>query len=104
MWRSLVARLVWDQEAAGSNPAAPIRARSSTGQSAGFLTQGLEVRVLPGALRYSSLVQVLRALVALLITPAEWVVVDAGGLWGMAVGTPDQVFLGLTTTLGRIFK
>ena len=50
VWRSLVARLVWDQEAAGSNPAAPIRARSSTGQSAGFLTQGLEVRVLPGAL------------------------------------------------------
>ena len=294
MWRSLVARLVWDQEAAGSNPAAPIRARSSTGQSAGFLTQGLEVRVLPGALRYSSLVLLLclaeagaaqsaapraanperptvathayavapgfaeleqgvairgvrsideatswdlnlkvglapgwqlgvsgtaygrtpdgtgvgdlglalkwrrdlsrtvavavvpgvtvptgsaglsagrtlgaavgvlsvdfstswhadvnlgptgigvgapqwfgsagstwsrgqgaltvelfgftaggvgpvqsGALVALLITPAEWVVVDAGGVWGMAVETPDQVFLGLTTNLGRIFK
>jgi len=43
-------------------------------------------------------------LVAVLITPGEWVVADAGGVWGAAPQTPNQVFLGLTTNLGRIFE
>lgn len=41
---------------------------------------------------------------ATLITLAEWVVLDAGGVLGLEDDTPDQVFLGVTTNLGRIFK
>ena len=41
---------------------------------------------------------------ALMATVAEWVVVDAGGVRGLVAGTPDQMFVGLTTNLGRIFK
>ncbi len=63
-WRSLVAHLLWEQRVGGSNPSAPTnfprtgpaqgrRARrsacSSTGQSTGLLSRGLQVRVLPGA-------------------------------------------------------
>jgi hypothetical protein len=43
-------------------------------------------------------------LAALMLTVADWVVVDAGGVRGLVDGTPDQVFLGVTTNLGRIFK
>ena len=41
---------------------------------------------------------------ALMVTVADWVVVDAGGVRGLVDGTPDQVFVGMTTNLGRIFK
>src|SRR5437763_1320962 len=34
---------------------------------------------------------------------AEWAVVDAGGAVGATGGTPDQLFLGITTNLGRLF-
>ena len=44
------------------------------------------------------------ALVAVLITPGEWVVVDVGGVWGATSQTSDQVFVGLTTNLGRLFE
>jgi hypothetical protein len=43
-------------------------------------------------------------LAAVMVTVAEWVVVDAGGVRGLVAGTPDQLFLGMTTNLGRIFK
>ncbi len=43
-------------------------------------------------------------LAALLVTVVDWVVVDAGGVRGLVDGTPDQLFLGVTTNLGRIFK
>jgi len=41
---------------------------------------------------------------ATLITLAEWVVVDVGGVLGATRETPDQLFVGVTTNLGRIFK
>ena len=41
---------------------------------------------------------------AVLVTFAEWVVMDAGGVLGLTVETPDQLFVGLTTNIGRIFK
>jgi len=34
---------------------------------------------------------------------AEWVVADAGGVARTASGTPDQLFVGITTNLGRAF-
>jgi hypothetical protein len=34
---------------------------------------------------------------------AEWGVVDVGGSVPIATGTPDQVFVGLTSNLGRLF-
>jgi hypothetical protein len=34
---------------------------------------------------------------------AEWALVDAGGVAGTTAGTQDQVFLGITTNLGRLF-
>ncbi len=43
-------------------------------------------------------------LAGVLVTVADWVVVDAGGVVGLTGATPDQVFVGLTTNLGRIFK
>jgi len=43
-------------------------------------------------------------LAAVMVTVAEWVVVDAGGVRGLVDGTPDQLFVGVTTNLGRIFK
>src|SRR2546426_9063604 len=33
---------------------------------------------------------------------AEWAVVDAGGVARTSRGTPDQVFVGITTNLGRL--
>jgi len=43
-------------------------------------------------------------LVAVLTTLGESVVADAGGVWGATSGTPDQLFVGLTTNLGRLFE
>ena len=34
---------------------------------------------------------------------SQWAVADAGGVRGTARGTPDQLFVGMTTNLGRIF-
>src|SRR6059058_441947 len=34
----------------------------------------------------------------------NWAVADVGGVAGTATATPDQVFLGLTTNLGRVFR
>ena len=39
---------------------------------------------------------------ALLVTPVQWMVIDIGGTWGLGSGSPDVVFLGLTTNLGRL--
>ncbi len=36
--------------------------------------------------------------------PAEWLVVDGGGVVGLGAAGRDQLFLGVTTNLGRIFK
>jgi hypothetical protein len=41
---------------------------------------------------------------ALMVTVADWVVMDGGGVYGLVDGTPDQLFFGITTNLGRIFK
>jgi hypothetical protein len=41
---------------------------------------------------------------AVMVTVVDWVVVDGGGVRGLADGTPDQLFLGVTTNVGRIFK
>jgi hypothetical protein len=43
-------------------------------------------------------------LAALMVTVVDWLVVDGGALRGLVAGTPDQVFLGVTTNAGRIFK
>ena len=43
-------------------------------------------------------------LLAVLVTAAEWAVIDAGGVAGLTRDTPDQMFVGLTTNWGRIFK
>ena len=34
----------------------------------------------------------------------NWAIADVGGVARTATGTPDQVFLGLTTNLGRVFR
>jgi hypothetical protein len=39
---------------------------------------------------------------ALLVTPVQWFVIDAGGTLGLGSGSPDVIFLGLTTNLGRL--
>jgi hypothetical protein len=39
---------------------------------------------------------------ALTVTPAPWVVLDLGGTLGLGSGSPDAIFLGLTTNLGRL--
>jgi len=40
---------------------------------------------------------------AVTIRVAPWAVVDAGGQWGSTKNSPNAVFLGLTTNLGRLF-
>ena len=40
---------------------------------------------------------------AVTIRLAEWAVLDAGGAAGATAATPDQVFVGITTNLGRLF-
>lgn len=42
------------------------------------------------------------ALGSVLVTLAEWAIADVGGVVGLSDGTPDQVFVGLTTNLGAI--
>src|SRR2546425_10769413 len=41
---------------------------------------------------------------AVTVRPAEWLVVDGGGVVGLGALARDQLFLGVTTNLGRIFK
>jgi len=41
---------------------------------------------------------------AVTVRPAEWLVVDGGGVVGLGSWGRDQLFLGVTTNLGRIFK
>ncbi len=43
-------------------------------------------------------------LAAAVVRCAEWAVLDAGGAVGLSRETPHQVFVGLTTNVGRIFK
>jgi hypothetical protein len=40
---------------------------------------------------------------ALTVRLAPWVVLDAGGQWGTTQSSPNALFLGLTTNLGRVF-
>lgn len=40
---------------------------------------------------------------AVTLRPAAWVVVDAGGVAGTTDCTPDQLFVGITTNVGRVF-
>jgi hypothetical protein len=39
---------------------------------------------------------------ALTVTPVQWMVIDAGGTVGLGSGSPDVVFFGITTNLGRL--
>jgi len=39
---------------------------------------------------------------AVLVTPAQWLVIDIGGTLGLGAGSPDVIFLGVTTNLGRL--
>ncbi len=39
---------------------------------------------------------------AVTVTPVQWMVIDAGGTVGLGSGSPDAIFLGLTTNLGRL--
>ena len=39
---------------------------------------------------------------ALVVTPVQWLVIDAGGTFGLGSGSPDVIFLGLTTNLGKL--
>ena len=39
---------------------------------------------------------------ALTVSPVPWIVIDLGGTRGLGSGSPDVVFLGLTTNLGRL--
>jgi len=41
---------------------------------------------------------------AVTLRPAVWLVVDGGGVVGVGALARDQLFLGMTTNLGRIFK
>ena len=45
IWRSLVARLVRDEEVAGSNPVIPTTDRKNPAQQGGVLLLPLEIRV-----------------------------------------------------------
>jgi hypothetical protein len=38
----------------------------------------------------------------LLVAPVQWIVIDAGGTLGLGSDSPDVIFLGLTTNLGRL--
>ena len=40
---------------------------------------------------------------AVTVRLAEWAVADAGGVARTTSGTPDQLFVGITTNLGRVF-
>ena len=42
-------------------------------------------------------------LAAVTLRPARWVVVDAGGVARTTPGTPRQMFIGVTTNLGKVF-
>ena len=42
-------------------------------------------------------------LAAVSVRLAEWVAVDGGGVLGLGAASRDQLFLGLTTNLGRAF-
>ena len=74
----------------------------SLGGSRGFGRVGVAVEVFEftagGA--GSRLAGVLGAVTLRLV---EWAVVDAGGVARTSSGTPDQVFVGITTNLGRLF-
>lgn len=39
---------------------------------------------------------------ALLVTPVQWIVIDAGGTLGLGSGSPDVLFFGVTTNFGRL--
>ena len=39
---------------------------------------------------------------ALTLSPVQWIVIDAGGTVGLGSASPDVIFLGLTTNLGRL--
>ena len=42
------------------------------------------------------------ALGSVLVTLAEWAILDVGGVVGLSDATPDQLFIGLTTNFGAI--
>ena len=44
------------------------------------------------------------ALGSVLVSLAEWAVVDVGGVVGLSDASPDQVFVGLTTNFGAIMR
>ncbi len=39
---------------------------------------------------------------AVLVTPVRWMVIDLGGTLGLGSGSPDAIFVGVTTNLGRL--
>ncbi|HKE92201.1 MAG TPA: hypothetical protein VKB45_17845 [Gemmatimonadales bacterium] len=39
----------------------------------------------------------------ILVTPVQWLVIDVGGTLGLGAGSPDVIFLGVTTNLGRLW-
>jgi hypothetical protein len=39
---------------------------------------------------------------ALTFAPAQWVVLDGGGIAGLGSGSPEALFVGITTNLGRL--
>jgi hypothetical protein len=47
--------------------------------------------------------QLAGVLAAITLRVAEWIVLDAGGVARTTSGTQDQIFLGCTTNLGRLF-
>jgi hypothetical protein len=50
MWRSLVARQLWELMVAGSNPVIPIYPCDGTGIHTGIRIRVLQVQILPGVL------------------------------------------------------
>src|SRR6266550_2142803 len=75
---------------------------ASLGGSRGFGRVGVAVEVFEftAGRAGSRLAGVLGAVTLRLV---EWAVVDAGGVARTSSGTPDQVFVGITTNLGRLF-